>query len=159
MTAELFPLSPETSGDSPLAQPPVADRQGALDALEQRYPGLWRAGQLGHLGRAGSVPALPTGHDALSAELPGGGWPVGALTELLLADPGVGELRLLRPALLLQAYACRREARAVKMLHTQRAHARTPAQGFVPVVGWRCQGAAAPCCVPGAPPPAQKLAH
>ncbi|GAB7547824.1 translesion DNA synthesis-associated protein ImuA [Cupriavidus sp. 8B] len=110
MTAQLFPISPDTSGDSPLAQPPVADRQGALDALEQRYPGLWRAGQLGHLGRAGSVPALPTGHDALSAELPGGGWPVGALTELLLADPGVGELRLLRPALLALAAAQRRLA-------------------------------------------------
>ncbi|MGO4157434.1 translesion DNA synthesis-associated protein ImuA [Cupriavidus sp. YAF13] len=109
MTAELFPISPDTSGDSPLAQPPVADRQGALDALEQRYPGLWRAGQLGHLGRAGSVPALPTGHDALSAELPGGGWPVGALTELL-ADPGAGELRLLRPALLALAAAQRRVA-------------------------------------------------
>ncbi|AJG24098.1 translesion DNA synthesis-associated protein ImuA [Cupriavidus basilensis] len=110
MTAELFPISPDASGDPPLAQPPVADRQGALDALEQRYPGLWRAGQLGHLGRAGSVPALPTGHDALSAELPGGGWPVGALTELLLADPGVGELRLLRPALLALAAAQRRVA-------------------------------------------------
>lgn len=109
MTAQLFPISPDTSGDSPLAQPPVTDRQGALDALEQRYPGLWRAGQLGHLGRAGSVPALPTGHDALSAELPGGGWPVGALTELL-ADPGAGELRLLRPALLALAAAQRRVA-------------------------------------------------
>ena len=35
----------------------------------------------------------------LSAELPGGGWPVGALIDLLVQQAGVGELRLLRPAL------------------------------------------------------------
>lgn len=110
MTTHLSPASPDVSGIAPLAQAPAADRQGALDALERRYPGLWRAGQLGHLGRAGSVPALPTGHAALSAELPGGGWPMGALTELLLADAGVGELRLLRPALLALAAAQRRVA-------------------------------------------------
>ena len=43
--------------------------------------------------------ARPTGHDALDAELPGGGWPVAGLIELLLARPGCGELRLLAPAL------------------------------------------------------------
>jgi protein ImuA len=42
---------------------------------------------------------LASGHAALDAQLPGGGWPVGALTELLLPHPGVGELRLLAPAL------------------------------------------------------------
>lgn len=73
-----------------------ADRRGALNELEQRYPGLWRAGQLG---RAGSVPVCPTGYAGLAAELPGGGWPVGAMTELLLAQEGAGELRLLLPAL------------------------------------------------------------
>jgi protein ImuA len=31
--------------------------------------------------------------------LPGGGWPVGSLTELLLSQPGIGELRLLLPVL------------------------------------------------------------
>jgi hypothetical protein len=36
---------------------------------------------------------LPTGYDALSAELPGGGWPAGAVTELLLGQDGAGELR------------------------------------------------------------------
>ena len=73
-----------------------ADRQEALTELEQRYPGLWRAGQLG---QAANLPVLPTGYYALSAELPGGGWPIGALTELLHADSGMGEVRLLRPAL------------------------------------------------------------
>jgi protein ImuA len=32
-------------------------------------------------------------------QLPGGGWPQGVVTELLLPHPGVGELRLLAPAL------------------------------------------------------------
>ncbi|WP_407945671.1 hypothetical protein [Paraburkholderia elongata] len=35
----------------------------------------------------------------MSAELPGGGWPVGALVELLVQQAGVGEVRLPRPAL------------------------------------------------------------
>ena len=42
---------------------------------------------------------LPSGHADLDAQLPGGGWPVRLLTELLLPHPGVGELRLLAPAL------------------------------------------------------------
>jgi hypothetical protein len=42
--------------------------------------------------------AIPTGHAALDARLPGGGWPQ-ALTELLIPADGVGELRLLWPAL------------------------------------------------------------
>jgi hypothetical protein len=42
---------------------------------------------------------VDTGYPALSAELPGGGWPVGALIDLLVQQAGVGEMRLLRPAL------------------------------------------------------------
>jgi protein ImuA len=41
----------------------------------------------------------PTGFATLDAELPGGGWPAAGLTELLLAAPGSGELRLLAPLL------------------------------------------------------------
>ncbi len=40
-----------------------------------------------------------TGHPALDAALPGGGWPESALSELLVAAPGTGELRLLWPTL------------------------------------------------------------
>lgn len=40
-----------------------------------------------------------TGHAALDALLPGGGWPASALSELLVAAPGIGELRLLWPTL------------------------------------------------------------
>lgn len=44
-------------------------------------------------------PVTTSGFAALDAQLPGGGWPHGVLTELLLPEPGVGELRLLAPAL------------------------------------------------------------
>ncbi|MGS1041524.1 translesion DNA synthesis-associated protein ImuA [Burkholderia glumae] len=56
---------------------------------------LWRASQLAHGGARG----IETGHAALSAELPGGGWPPGCLIELLGQQPGIGELRLLAPVL------------------------------------------------------------
>ena len=43
--------------------------------------------------------SLPTGFPALDAVLPGNGWPQRALTEILLPHEGIGELRLLLPAL------------------------------------------------------------
>ena len=45
------------------------------------------------------IDAVPTGFARLDAELPGGGWPRGVVTELLLPPAGAGELRLLAPAL------------------------------------------------------------
>lgn len=62
---------------------------------ERLHPDLWRAHQLGQAAHA----AWPTGFAALDAQLPGGGWPCGVLTELLLAQPGVGEMRLLAPVM------------------------------------------------------------
>jgi len=57
---------------------------------------LWFGHQLG----AAEVPTVPSGFDALDAELPGGGWPLAGLTELLQqAEPGGGELALLAAAL------------------------------------------------------------
>jgi len=48
----------------------------------------------------GAAPtALPTGITELDTHLPGGGWPVGALTECLLDVHGIGELSLWLPAL------------------------------------------------------------
>ena len=49
------------------------------------------------------VPApagLPTGFRLLDAQLAGGGWPCGVLTEILCDKQGVGEVSLLLPALL-----------------------------------------------------------
>ncbi|APD11349.1 hypothetical protein UC34_25370 [Pandoraea vervacti] len=57
--------------------------------------GLWRASELAHCHRAGHT----TGFAELDAELPGAGWPHGAVTELLSERPGIGEWRLLAPAL------------------------------------------------------------
>lgn len=48
--------------------------------------------------------AQPTGFTALDAVLPGGGWPLGAITELMPEAPGIGELSLVLPAL---AQLCR----------------------------------------------------
>ena len=42
---------------------------------------------------------LPTGFSSLNNALPSGGWPVGALTELMVAHEGVGEFTLLLPTL------------------------------------------------------------
>ena len=45
------------------------------------------------------APTFATGFARLDAELPGGGWPRGQLTELLPEHEGIGELGLLLPAL------------------------------------------------------------
>jgi cell division inhibitor SulA len=58
------------------------------------HPALWRGGDC-----APEPAALPTGHAALDAVLPGGGWPGAALAEVLLAREGIGEVRLMLPAL------------------------------------------------------------
>lgn len=44
-------------------------------------------------------PTLATGLAALDQALPGGGWPLGALIEIMLERHGLGELKLLMPAL------------------------------------------------------------
>lgn len=49
--------------------------------------------------RSAPVPALPTGHAGLDALLPARGWPVGMLCEILHEGDGVGELRVVMPAL------------------------------------------------------------
>jgi protein ImuA len=63
------------------------------------HPSLWLASQLAH----STTRCIDTGHPALSAQLPGGGWPTGTLVDLMLQQPGIGELRLLRPALVTAA--------------------------------------------------------
>lgn len=55
---------------------------------------------------------LSTGFATLDAALPGGGWPQGAVTELLPASMGIGELSLLLPALA----QLTRNARQIAML-------------------------------------------
>lgn len=69
----------------------------ALTALTDilRHRLVWRAGELART----ESPGIPSGFPALDAELPGGGWPTGALTELLPEHEGIGEVRALGPAL------------------------------------------------------------
>ena len=55
---------------------------------------VWR-GKAAAISRA----VVPTGFHELDRYLPGGGWPVGVITEIFVDDYGVGELALLMPAL------------------------------------------------------------
>jgi len=80
-------------------------------APETLHPALWRAHQLGRAHDA----AVPTGFAALDAELPGHGWPRRVLTELLLPHAGVGEMRLLAPALAAVAGAAPPAARSLML--------------------------------------------
>lgn len=64
-----------------------------LDPLLER-PDVWRGPR-----RSRAQPAIASGHATLDALLPGGGWPLGALTEVCCAQPGMGEIGLLLPAL------------------------------------------------------------
>jgi protein ImuA len=67
----------------------------SIPSPEALHPSLWRASQLARQ----STRCIDTGHPVLSAQLPGGGWPTGSLVDLLPQQAGIGELRLLRPAL------------------------------------------------------------
>ncbi len=69
-------------------------------------PGVWHADALG----AGQSPVQPTGYPLLDEQLPGGGWPVGALCEVLQPLAGLHEWQLLLPAL---AQAAARRAGAL----------------------------------------------
>lgn len=68
----------------------------SLEALLVR-PDVWRGGQWS--AASAGIPALSSGYAPLDAELPGGGWARGALTEVLSAGAGFGECSLLLPAL------------------------------------------------------------
>ncbi|MCE4556238.1 translesion DNA synthesis-associated protein ImuA [Pelomonas cellulosilytica] len=93
-------MLPDTASSSAFtpapARPPGAPVGGPGpldDALLQGR--LWRGSSLG----ATADPTLPSGFPALDAQLPGGGWPLRAVTELLTPQAGVLEWRLLAPGL------------------------------------------------------------
>lgn len=67
-----------------------ADLQGLL----REIPGLW-------LGQNAVAPpaVLPSGFPALDPLLPGGGWPVGTIVELVAPQRGIGEIQLILPAM------------------------------------------------------------
>jgi hypothetical protein len=65
----------------------------ALEQILQQHP-VWRGQSL-----AQPAATVSTGYADLDRHLPGGGWPVGALTEVLGLQEGIGELQLLLPTL------------------------------------------------------------
>jgi hypothetical protein len=75
------------------------------DALDNllRDRRVWRAVKTADDSTALLAPVwttgLATGYPKLDRQLPGGGWPRQALTEILLEHYGTGELQLLMPAL------------------------------------------------------------
>lgn len=74
----------------------------ALEEILQRHP-VWRGAAL-----CSALPAVPTGFAELDRELPGGGWPAGALSEVLYGHGGIGELQLVMPALARLSWAGKR---------------------------------------------------
>src|SRR5438132_14407118 len=67
----------------------------SASALESvlNHPSVWRGNECARV-----TAVAPTGFAELDAHLPGGGWPVGAITEIYAERPGVGELKLTLPA-------------------------------------------------------------
>ncbi|WP_304306035.1 translesion DNA synthesis-associated protein ImuA [Pseudacidovorax intermedius] len=63
--------------------------------LSDAPEGVWRGDELGEAGAA----TCPSGHPGLDAELPGGGWPLGAMTELLQPDAEAPLWPVLLPSL------------------------------------------------------------
>jgi len=58
------------------------------------HPAVWRGNDCVRT----AIPGVSTGFPELDAALPGGGWPVAALTEIYAARAGAGEMRLVMPA-------------------------------------------------------------
>jgi len=108
-----FPLLHDSDAVAPVAPiaigtasaVPVSAVSAARAAGLKQLARLWRADEIAP---AGTDDTIGSGFAALDAELPGGGWPLGQLTELLLDAPGIGELSLLAPVLA----CCTRDARA-----------------------------------------------
>lgn len=57
------------------------------------HPAIWRGRSVAR------IATHSTGFTSLDEALPGNGWPLAALTEILTPHPGAGELRLLMPLL------------------------------------------------------------
>src|SRR5687768_9807253 len=74
----------------------------ALEEILQRHP-VWLGGALKL-----QTARISTGYDLLDQQLPGGGWPTGALTEILSGQHGIGELQLVLPAVAALTWAGKR---------------------------------------------------
>ena len=93
MAALLNWVDDDEASAPPTRPPRIALRPGELPPAVAAA--IWRGDQLG----SPVTKVLSSGHPALDAELPGGGWPARSLTELLQPQPTVLEWRLLAPAM------------------------------------------------------------
>jgi len=74
--------------------PRALSTSSAITSLLASAPQLWRGREPNRSQRT-----LSTGHARLDKRLPGGGWPLGAISELVTSTHGLGEFSLLFPAL------------------------------------------------------------
>jgi protein ImuA len=91
--------APAAAGE-PSSVAEVELESGTRHALLRRLPSevasaVWIGNEIG----GAPIATVPTGFPVLDDELPGGGWPKGALTEFLLPQAGIAEWRILLPAL------------------------------------------------------------
>ena len=77
LPSSAFAAAPASGASSAIA--PVHPAAGGARVALAAVPSVFRCGEL----PPGIEPGIPTGFDGLDAEIPGGGWPVGALTEVL----------------------------------------------------------------------------
>lgn len=104
--AAVFASSPISAAPSIFAASGAQALPSAALAEVLRHPGVWRRSS----GGSTTIRTQATGHAELDALLPGGGWPLGALTEILIENDGIGELELVMPALVALTRARRRIA-------------------------------------------------
>jgi protein ImuA len=84
--------APALSNTCPRSTPAAGERPPWPASIASA---VWRGSELGSPVTA----VVGSGFAALDAELPGGGWPCHALTEVLQPQPSVAEWRLLAPAM------------------------------------------------------------
>jgi len=90
------PPRPPALLSAPASSPvPASPPQGRLVLPPLVEAAIWRGTELG----SAVTSVLTTGWPALDAELPGGGWPMRAVSEVLAAQPYALEWRLLSPTL------------------------------------------------------------
>jgi hypothetical protein len=99
-----FIQAPPIAKRAPTPAPARPPRNDEALAAVLRHPGIWRRGASSRP----KIDAEPTGNASLDAQLPGGGWPRGALSEILIGHDGIGECSLLLPALASLTQAGRR---------------------------------------------------
>ena len=75
--------------------PPLTSSDSARPLLQFPLQDVWRASEMA----VSRATTCSTGHAVLDEELPNKGWPRSSLIELLLQQAGIGEMQLLKPAL------------------------------------------------------------